>query len=115
MTALVEVGLDGGGSLLLEAAGTGAAGPVKASRGGDAVHALHDSLRKQLHPAIQASREIIEELRDTGPDDVTIEFGIKLVAGLGALVATSKAECHFKVTLRWGRDLHPEPGSDDAP
>ncbi|GAA2520505.1 CU044_2847 family protein [Winogradskya humida] len=114
MTVLVEVGLDGGGSLLLEAAGTGVAGPVKAGRGSDAVHALHDSLREQLRPAAQASREMIEELRGTGPDDVTIEFGLKLVAGLGALVATSKAECHFKVTVRWSRDQL-EAGSEDAP
>lgn len=38
------------------------------------------------------------------PDEVKVEFGIKLDAEAGALIAKSKVEAHMVVTLRWSDD-----------
>jgi hypothetical protein len=38
------------------------------------------------------------------PDEVKVEFGIKLDAEAGALIAKSKIEAHIVVTLRWSDD-----------
>lgn len=101
MAVLVRVGLDGGGSLLLESAEASAAGPVKVGRAADAVEDLQDSLRAVLRPMAEASRDVLAELRSAGPDEIRVEFGVKLTASAGAVVAKAGAECHFKVTLSW--------------
>lgn len=111
MAALVQVDLDGGGRLLLESVETGAAGPVKAGRAADAVQQLQDSLRTVLRPVAQASREVLAELRTAGPDEVKVEFGVRLTAGAGAVVAKAEADCHFKVTLGWARGTGDEPAA----
>lgn len=35
------------------------------------------------------------------PEEVEVEFGIKLDAELGALIAKTSVEAHMVVTLRW--------------
>jgi len=36
------------------------------------------------------------------PDEVEVEFGLKLDAAMGALIARAGGEAHLTVTLRWG-------------
>ncbi|MFJ1702058.1 CU044_2847 family protein [Kitasatospora sp. NPDC088346] len=38
------------------------------------------------------------------PDGVEIEFGVKLTAEAGALIARTGGEAHLTVRLSWGRD-----------
>lgn len=103
MAALVQVGLGDGGRLLLESVET-SPGPVKAGRAADAAEELRGSLRSVLRPVAQASRDVLAEMRVAAPDEVRVEFGVKLTVGAGAVVAKSEAGCHFKVTLGWTRD-----------
>jgi hypothetical protein len=37
------------------------------------------------------------------PQEIEVEFGIKLNAEVGAVIARSQAEGHFQVTLRWNK------------
>ncbi|QXJ21246.1 hypothetical protein AGRA3207_002083 [Actinomadura graeca] len=41
------------------------------------------------------------------PDEIEIEFGLKLNAEAGAVLAKAAAEGHLKVTLRWAKDEAP--------
>ena len=38
------------------------------------------------------------------PDEVEIEFGVKLNAEAGALIARTGTEGHFQVTVRWSKE-----------
>ncbi|MEU4155165.1 CU044_2847 family protein [Actinoplanes sp. NPDC026670] len=116
MAALLQVALGDGGQLLLEAAETSPSGPVKVGRATDAVEELRESLRTVLRPVAQASRDVLAELRTAGPDEVKVEFAVKLTVGAGAIVAKSEAGCHFKVTLGWARNGIVAPDADgEAP
>lgn len=101
MTTLVRVELDDGATLLLETAEPVAPGPVKAGRAADAVLEVQENLRTVLRPVVQASREVLAELREAGPDEVKVEFGVALTSQAGAIIARAGANCHFTVTLTW--------------
>lgn len=38
------------------------------------------------------------------PDEFQVEFGIRMNAKVGAIIASSEAQGHIKVTLKWRRD-----------
>lgn len=48
------------------------------------------------------------------PDEVTVEFGIKLGAETGIVVAKGSTEVHFTVTLCWKRPDPPAPDTTSA-
>jgi hypothetical protein len=37
------------------------------------------------------------------PDEIDIEFGVKLHADLGAIIARTGGEANFQIALRWRR------------
>lgn len=55
----------------------------------------------QIRPAIQT---VLTTLRELTPDQCDIEFGIKLTAEAGVVVAKSAVEGHFTVKLGWRSD-----------
>ncbi|MBB2914439.1 hypothetical protein FHS43_005751 [Streptosporangium becharense] len=52
------------------------------------------------------------------PDEVEIQFGIKLSASAGAVIAKTATEGHFDVKIKWQRETRlrirsePEPGQE---
>ncbi|EIJ35437.1 CU044_2847 family protein [Thiothrix nivea] len=49
--------------------------------------------------------ETLTSLQDiNNPDEVNLEFGIKLDGKVGALIASSGIEANFKVLLKWKGD-----------
>jgi hypothetical protein len=64
--------------------------------------------------AVEAAMQSIHDLADRiagavddlarRPDEVRVEFGVKLDAQAGALIARSTVEGHLVVTLRWAGD-----------
>jgi len=102
MSGVARIGLDGGGTLTVEAAGPGAdGGPIQAGRVADGLQQMPETLRAALQPITQASRELLAELRSAGPGEVKVEFGVTLTAAAGAMIAKGEAGCHLKVTLTW--------------
>jgi hypothetical protein len=59
---------------------------------------------KRLEEALAAVLSVTSMVRDMSPDEHEIEFGLKLTAEAGALVAKTAAEGHIVVKLRWQRD-----------
>jgi len=59
-----------------------------------------DSVVAQVKPGVEI---LIAQLRDltSRPDQVSLEFGIKLTAGGDALIAKTSLEGNIKVTLTW--------------
>lgn len=100
---LARVPLEGGGSILVEAE-EGVAGPVKAGRVGDAVRELPESLGSALEPVTGLARTVMHRLREAGPDEVQVEFGIDLSAAAGVVITKTAAKCHLTVHVVWRKD-----------
>lgn len=83
-------------------------GPVisPASRAGEVLHAASASFGAALDNVRAAAEEALVSLRDmrARPDRVELEFGVKLNAEAGAVIAKTGADGHFKVKLTWGSD-----------
>ncbi|MFE7193944.1 CU044_2847 family protein [Kitasatospora sp. NPDC057541] len=100
---LARVPLEGGGSILVEAEDS-AAGPVKAGRVGDAVRELPESLGSALEPVTGLARTVLHRLREAGPDEVQVEFGVDLSAAAGVVITRTAAKCHLTVKVVWRKD-----------
>ena len=102
MRQLVEYELDSGGVVFVEVDELEpgveriARGDTVAARAATTFEAALDALR----PAADA---LLERLRDSlqPPHQVEVEFGVRLNAKVGAVVAASEGEGHFQVKLTW--------------
>ncbi|MDX2591977.1 CU044_2847 family protein [Streptomyces sp. WI03-4A] len=93
-------------------------GPV--SRRSDGVAALPERLSEGLDRIRSFSDEVLTRLRSGSrpPDLVQVQFGVKLSAKTGVIVAESNGEAHLAVTLQWQRsspDIADEPAGEPAP
>jgi hypothetical protein len=81
------------------------------SRGGDVLQSATASFGSALRHVRTAADEALTTLRemDARPDGVELEFGVKLNAEAGAVIARTGAEGHFKIKLTWNRDAAAEP------
>jgi hypothetical protein len=105
---LIEVPVDGGGRLLVQASDAELPGDLQlaAVRPGEVVARARQSLEQALEEIKPAVRAVLDRLVATSPDEMTVEFGLILGAETGVVVAKGSAEMHFAVTLTWKR-----PGS----
>ena len=96
-----------GSAVLVELDDDDGLGLERVSRGSDGVvtatQRIEDALA-QIRPAAQA---VLAEMKALSPDKVSVEFGIKLTAAAGAVIAKTEAEGHFSVTLEWERSTAP--------
>ena len=108
MKQLIEFPLEGrdAGTILVEVELPEPAGGVDlaARRRGlpeEAAQTFEKAVAK-IKPAAQA---IIGQLRDLAsrPDQIGVEFGFKLSAKAGVVIASTDAEANFKVTLTWNQ------------
>ena len=59
-------------------------------------------VREAIGPALQAAREVLDQVQEYGPRDVEVKFGIKVSGTMNWLVARAATEGNFEVTLKWG-------------
>ncbi|MFG2123447.1 CU044_2847 family protein [Streptomyces sp. NPDC048710] len=108
---MARLPLEGGGSVLLAAVEEREPdGPVKVGRLAGAVQELPHTVQQALRPVAGLARAALEQLRQAGPDEVVIEFGVDLSAEAGAVIARSETGCHLTVTVTW----HASPGTSAA-
>ncbi|WP_329262367.1 hypothetical protein OG223_45265 [Streptomyces sp. NBC_01478] len=60
---------------------------------------LEDALAA-VRPAL---RSVVDSVRTLAPDEYEVEFGMKLNAESGVVIAKSSIEGHFNVKIRWCR------------
>jgi Trypsin-co-occurring domain 1 len=105
MHRVIDMPLEGGGSLLMEVAGDEDRqdGMVHAARGGGLAASAEVSFEQAVDRVRPAAEAMIERLRDIAsrPDEITVTFGLKMSAKAGALIAASALEANFAVELRW--------------
>jgi hypothetical protein len=101
---LLEFKTEAGDSVLVEVAGPG--GPVTRGRAADAVVEAGESLDQVLARLGPAMRGIAAQLRETAdwPDQVEVEFGVKLSADSNVIIARAGGEANFRIALKWSRE-----------
>lgn len=103
MSEVLRMRLDDGSSVLVEAAEPTQSGIDRVGRARDAIADAGDTLQDavlRLRPAVDAIVTGMRGLAST-PDKVTVEFGIKLTAEAGVVVAKASTEANFKVGVEW--------------
>jgi hypothetical protein len=103
MTELVRFELADGGSVVVEV--DEARGVSRAARQG-VLATAKSTLEGALAEVRDAAAATITQFQDMArkPDEVEIEFGVKLNAEAGALIARTGTEGHFQVTVRWSKE-----------
>lgn len=105
MKQLVEFALDDGTTVLVEVDEPESEGIVRAGRAGEIVEKVQYTFSEALDKVKPAAETIINKLRnlDVTPDEIQVEFGIKLSAEAGAFFASASTEANFAITLSWKR------------
>ena len=113
MKHLIEFPLEDGGAILVEVDEPEPQGGVmRAARPGEIVAKAGQTFEAALERIKPAAGTIIAKLRGLHdpPDEVEVEFGLKMSAEAGAVIATAGAEANYKVTLKWKRETKGEHG-----
>jgi hypothetical protein len=106
---LIEFPLENGKSVWVEVEETKPSGygPQPVSRPGasvaeDAAKIFEESLEASKY----AAAKVISKLKELdGPQEIDVEFGIKLNVGVGVLISSAGTEAHFKVSMKWKKEL----------
>ncbi len=107
MKRMVDVPLEGGGSMLIEVEldEDEQDGMVPAARAGDMAAKATQTLQEALEQIKPGAEAVVTKLREmsTRPDEMEVTFGLKLSAGAGAFIASASTEANFTVRLAWNR------------
>jgi hypothetical protein len=106
MSELVSFPTDDGSSILVEVDAPGGGRVTRGGRSVDAVIDAGSSLDHALAGLGPAIKGIVAQLRAAAdwPDEVEIEFGVKLSVDANAIIARTGAEANFTISLKWSRD-----------
>ena len=99
MVRLVEFPLEDGGTVLVEVAAADE-GPMRAGVG-DVIKKASATFEKSLAALEPVGRALVQRLRGLSPQEVSIEFGVKLTCEQGLIIARGAAEGSFTVKLTW--------------
>ena len=105
MKQLVEYELEDGGTIIVEV-DLPEAGIERAGRGDQIIKAKErfaDAL-EQIRPV---AHTVLSKLGDLSADEIGVEFGIKLGAKAGVIIACADTEANFTVSLTWKRGQPP--------
>jgi Trypsin-co-occurring domain 1 len=102
MAYLVEVPVDGAQPVLMEVEEAGD-GVVRAARPGEVVAAATESFQAALARFRPMASAMVQQFRELGerPQEISVEFGLKLTAEAGMVIAHTGGEANFKVSLLW--------------
>ena len=100
MSEAVRYRLDNESTVLFEVDGD-ASGVGRVSRATDGVVEATHRLEESLDSVRDAARASLRALQALSPQKLELEFGVKLTAEAGALIAKTAGEGHFVVKVVW--------------
>ncbi|WP_457946166.1 CU044_2847 family protein [Pseudarthrobacter sp. alpha12b] len=101
----------GSGTVLVEVAdgSYGVDHPARNEQGIlDTGRRLEDALAS-VRPAARAALEAMAELT---PEQIQVEFGVKLAGDAGAMIAKSSSDAHFVLRMSWTPTVSALPGEE---
>jgi predicted RNase H-like HicB family nuclease len=105
MKYLTEFPLKTGGAIVVEVDEPLTEGrAVKVSRSNEVMQKARETLEDAVEKIKPAAEVILKRLRslDLKPDEIAIEFGIKMSAEAGAFIASTAGEANFQISMKWG-------------
>ncbi|MGH3899334.1 MAG: CU044_2847 family protein [Pseudonocardiaceae bacterium] len=102
MNEFVEVPLPDGLSLVVETVEI-RPGTVPAGRLHDLAESATETFDSAMNRLRAAGGTIVRRMRDMEqpPDEVTVQFAVKLATQAGVVIANTSAEANLSVTLKW--------------
>jgi hypothetical protein len=109
MPNLIEVPLERGGSILIEADAPGSSEVLRGRGAAQVIEQVSQTLEEALSHVRSTADVVIAQLRaiPQTPDEVSVEFGIKFGAKGSVYIAGGEAEANFKVALKWQKEAAP--------
>jgi hypothetical protein len=108
MDVLLEVPLQGSEVPMVVEVDQEQAGPVPAGRAGEIVNRATEDFQSALSGALGGAQALLEKLQSiSAPDQVLVEFGLKVTAEAGVVISKLGSEVNFKVGLTWKRNQSP--------
>lgn len=107
---IMQFELEDGSPVYVEVEDSGDSDRERVSRRGD--DSRIDKAQERFVTALARVRPAAEAVLDTfrelnTPDEIHLEFGIKLRGKVGAIIASVDSEATFKVALKWKNERHP--------
>jgi hypothetical protein len=106
MARLIDFELDSNTRILVEAADDGTPqGQQQVSIGGAVAEKASQAFDAALAGIRPIARSIIAQLQEAAADakEIEVEFGIKLTAAAGVVLAKASTEGHCKIAIKWVR------------
>ena len=105
MNRYVEYDVGGGKSIIIEVEDS-TPGMVPAAAHGDLVAKSKQGFEQALETIGPIAEKLLDKLGEITrvPDEIGIEFGLKLGFQAGAVIASGSTEANFKVSLTWKRE-----------
>ena len=110
MAYVIEIPVEAGGRLLVEALPEDVDGLAPAGRAAEVLARAGRSLESTVDEIRPALGVVLERLRGLAASEVEIGFGLTLGAETGVVVARGSSEVHLDVRLVWKRE---PPATDD--
>ena len=101
MAKIVEFEFEDGGTIRIEA--TASLDEFEAQPAGvsDLIQKASEKFEEALAVITPTVKALLRMLHDIGPSEIGIEFGVKVSADAGVLIARAGTEANFKVSLKW--------------
>jgi hypothetical protein len=108
MKHVVEFPMESGGVLLVEVDDAFSSGPTMrgaSGHGSDMLERAQITYEQAVDRIRPAAESIVQRIRQIAepPDEISVEFGIKLNANIGAILASTSAEAQFTLKMTWNR------------
>lgn len=104
MKNLIEISMKEGGTIFVETEPpTSNDTVVRVSKAGEIIDQTQVQLEAALAKMKPVTSAIIATLKEpiNAPDEVAVEFGIKLNAEANVIISSTAVEGNFKVSLKW--------------
>lgn len=103
MRRMLRFPLSDGSEVTVEVDSDDDGGVGRAGRAGAAVERATMSYNEAMAAVRRAAEATVEQFRDLAvrPDTVELEFGVRLTAEAGAVIARTEAEAQLTVRLGW--------------
>jgi hypothetical protein len=117
MKHIVEFPMENGDVLLVEVDDPMISGTtLRGGHGTDMIERAQLTYEQAVDKIKPAAESIVQRIRRIAepPDVISVEFGIKLNANIGAILASTSAEAQFTLKLTWNREALEEMRDDPA-
>src|SRR5262245_33525969 len=114
MPNLIEVPLERGGSILIEADAPSSGEVLRGKVAAQVIEQVSQTLEEALSHVRSTADVVIAQLLaiPQTPDEVAVEFGIRFGAKGSVYIAGGEAEANFKVALKWKKESAPAEPAD---